>query len=148
MDQYDSTATFGAFKDAVLTLLYPTASRSYCFSYGTLQEIVTDQAQQHIASIKDYEAYYRRFFPVSKYLRSKPGLISLTEESRLFVSRKLGVAIKDHLERRSTSEPNQVPELDTIHDAAVDCLLNDYFAPWTLPFGRNSPILTPALPPS
>ena len=116
----DAAADYNAFVKAVHAL-YPGSEEERKWSVADMDKLVGEQSRLGIISLADLGDYYRHFYTITTFLRSKSRL-SDAEQSRAFVrgfqpdlwariSQRLQLKLPDHF-------PDDPYTLDAIHEAA------------------------------
>ncbi|TFK78559.1 hypothetical protein K466DRAFT_467032, partial [Polyporus arcularius HHB13444] len=76
------STTYDSFKTMVLDL-YPEAEDSHVLSWKSYKELVAERRSQLFASLEDYAAFYRDFFPLSCSLVSRQYMVERTRSADL-----------------------------------------------------------------
>ena len=116
----DATVTYEEFVKAVHAL-YPGSEEERKWSVADMDKLVGERSRLGILSLADLGDYYRHFYTITTFLRSKTRL-SEAEQSRAFVrgfqpelwiriSQRLQLKLPDHF-------PDDPYTLDAIHEAA------------------------------
>ena len=147
IDQFRNSSTFEEFVLAVYAL-YPGSNGDNKWSIHDLQKLVLVQASLEIERVEDLGTYYRRFLPISQFLRSRDR-ISHAEQNRAFVRgmqpklwcqvlSRLEIIFPDH-------DPDDSYALSDIYNAALYVLGDPLPSSHSTFASTHSPDLVPPL---
>jgi len=120
ISEFAGAATYDEFVKAVHAL-YPGSEEERKWSVADMDKLVGERSRLGVLSLGDLGDYYRQFYTITSFLRSKHRL-SEAEQSRAFVrgfqpdlwtriSQRLQLKLPDHF-------PDNPYALDAIHEAA------------------------------